>query len=679
MPLVMHESSILRRIFFLLIFLSAITLAVDLHPAIRIPLAFLQAFYLPGIVWMGLVGGDRRSPLESLFLPPVLSPIVIVLLMLAFHPMTGSFAASLKLSFGALYILCAVVLARRGRAGSETAPPVPNGILWTAVLFAAVIVIAYLVNDYLFAWDTPRHAAIAGEILYRDIPPKEPFFADIPIRTMWFYHLFQAVWKQLSGLSIFHAMWLFNVMTAFSFAYIAARLASCFTKKAGRILLAPLLSFAGLYSAAWVFWPLNFARALSGEVRGRAEIAQILGEINLNGKEAISLLAPPLTFPINMFDRFITTGIFPYTMCLFLLCFMMSVGGEAREKAKSRTAATILLLVAGCFMFRLVVGTALILTIILGAAIFALTERLRKRSRRHSFQTLVVPMVAAAAGILGGLYYHTLTDELRTGLFLPERMGVSVASIATIVLPLIALLPFSLRALRKAFSSHTPAHGMLASWMTALAALAVVVDLKGTLESFYIFLLFLLLAPLVAIEIAEAVQAARGTRRAILIAWIAILFVVPSVVSVRGLMLDKPKSQHHRRRYYLTSDQRSIYSWIRDSTGADAVIVEKNEFNVMPFYTNRRNFYMTGFEQRNFGYRGERVRYHKEIRDRLYSSDPLDTDIAGRLGGFGFDIYLVLWKEDLEENPELSRKFSLAPEFAVRYENPAGTVYVLVR
>ncbi|UCF05098.1 MAG: hypothetical protein JSV33_14435 [bacterium] len=674
-----RESPIAYSIFILLLFLSALTFVVDLPPILRFVCAFLQVFYLPGTVFMVFLGNDRRSRIDNLYLPPILSPIVVVLLMLASHAIAGSFHASLRISFAALYLLLVIGIVIR-RAGYIDIPAtVSNKILWVSIFFAGLIAIAYVANDYLFAWDTVRPTAVSNEILYRAMPPKEPFFADISIRTMWFYHLFQAVWKELSGLPILHTQWIFNMLSAFFFVYVVARFTSIFTEKTGHILLTPLFSIAGLYSAAWVLWPMNLVRAFFGDVRGPAEISRILADIDINSRQVISFLSPPMTFPINMFDRFITIGIFHYPISLFLLAFVVMLDRDFQRRSICKAALTLALIIAGAFLFRIVTGTALILAIVLGGCLFILKERLREHRHPPAFQSYVAPVIAAAVIVLGGIYYKSLTGELRSELFLPKRLMFSARSIVTIAAPLIVLLPFSIRALRKILGSHEIEHGILAAWMIPLAISSILIDLRGTMESYFIFPIFLLLAPSVVMEITNAIQTARAASRVFLISWIVILFVFPSILTLRGLMLDKPEWVHLRRRYYVTDEQRSVYSWIRDNTDINAVIIEKNEFNVMPFFANRRNFYLAWFEQRNFGYRGERVEWHKRIRDSLFSDEPLQTDTIHSLRGFDFDIYLVVWRENLEESPELLEKFSSSLEFTVRYENPAGTVYELLQ
>jgi len=221
---------------------------------------------------------------------------------------------------------------------------------------------------------------------------------------------------------------------------------------------------------------------------------------------------------------------------------------------------------------------------------------------------------------------------------------------------------------------------IMGTWIISFFIVCIAVDIRGTLESMAVFPLMLLLSIPVAKRIIDAFGGTRGIRRGLLALWIAVLFLVPAVLTVRGIMLDKPDRAHHIRRYHITDNERTLYEWIRDNTDIEAVIIERNEYNVMPYYAFRRNFYMTSWEIENYGYRGEKVERYRAIRDELYSDAPIDGRTIELLGSFDFDLYVVVWREDIEYDQALKTRFVAYPEwFTAEYENPDGRVYRLRR
>ena len=668
----------LKKIFFAVLLVSAVSLLFDLPAPFKTVFGLLQAFYLPGFTFLLFMGDERRPRLDNIFIPLLLSPAILVLLVLAVHALSGSFHTSLRVSLVITYILFAVaLLTRRGRGAGEPAT-VPAGILLVSISFCSIIIASYLVNDFLFYHDTCRHSSIANEIIYRGLPPMEPFFVDIPIRSMWFQHLFQAIWKELSGLSIFHSMWLFNLVSAFTFPYLIARITSLFTSKRKYILCAPVFAIAGLDAAGWVLLPLKLTSALFGEVRGMAEIARLFSAANLNSRYVLNLLAAPHTFIMNLLDKYLTIDVHHYSLNLFLLCFILVISIDFQKRAGFKAFANILLVMSGAWMFRIINGVALVLTVILAGLITFLFNRIKRDQKKPTYRSAIIPAIAVIVGAVGLVYYKRMTGEYTDGLFVPNRLSLNLTSLITIVSPLIVLLPFSVRALKWIFTSGKKEVDTFAAWILSLFILSVSMDLRGTLENYFIYPLFMLLIIPVSYRIISRLETVRGTRSIALAVWVVILFLVPPVLTVRGYMLEKPHSKHVMRRCQITEDERKIYDWIRDNTGIEAVIVEKNEYNVMPYYAYRRNFYMTSWEILNFGYKGEKVEKYKSIRDEIYADEPISRETIETLRNFEYEIFVVVWGEDLIGKPDLNGKFVSRPEwFEKVYENPAGTVYAL--
>jgi len=206
---------------------------VDAVPAfVRISGSIVLTFYLPGLTFLLLLGDRRRSALDALYLPPLLSPIIVALLLLAFFRAAGSLhgAMTAAVLVPALCVVGTLFIGRGER--TAVAGPVPRAILVISFAFSALILLAYCLNGFLLirsdAW---YHLSIAHEIVNHGIPPRDPWLADQPIRYMWIYHLFIAGFKERSGISLSMAMGTFNIINAFIFPYLVARLTAVFREE----------------------------------------------------------------------------------------------------------------------------------------------------------------------------------------------------------------------------------------------------------------------------------------------------------------------------------------------------------------------------------------------------------------------------------------------------------------
>lgn len=672
----MSDTHLSRRLIAVPLFLSAASLLLALPAPLRIACGFAQAFCLPGYVALRYLGDRARHRLDTLFLTLLLSPIVLTLLILGVHLFTGSFDAALRISLILLYALLFISLFLRGTGEPAKDLRLPTRIVAVSAIFCGIIIVTYAANDYLFAFDTVRHSSIANEILYRGMPPLEPFFPDMPIQSNWIAYIFMAAWKSLSGLTMVHAMWLFNCVGICIFPVLVARIASFFTDRLAYILAAPFFALASLGSVSWIFFPLRFAAAFVGEVRGQAELARILEQMKMNGIYVVQYLNPLGTFAVNVIEKFLVIDVQHYALNLFLLCVIVALGDRFHKRPSARATLIFFIAMMGSFLFHIFTGVYLIGAVIISGFV-ALFERTIRKRRPPLFRSVIVPCCGVAAAVIGLRFFASFRGVYADGVFVPDRASFNVRNLLTIVVPLVILIPFSLRALRDIFAGEDGQHRLFRAWLVSFALVAVTMDLRGTLESMAVYPLFLLLVVPITLKIVDALRNAVGRRRMLLSLWIAVLFLVPAVLTVRGHMLEKPEIAHHVRRHRITDDERRIYEWIRENTAIDAVIIERNEYNVMSYYAGRRNFYMTSWEITNYGYRGEKVERYKRIRDELYSDEPISPETARTLASFAFDLYLVVWREDREADPALATRFDSYPElFRIVYENPAGMVYV---
>lgn len=675
----MKTNNLHKLILFILLVLTALPLWLPVPTTIKTVCGLFQAFYLPGIVFLRLMGIRRLPLLDDIFFPPILSPLVLTLLILGVHAATGSLQASVQISLTILYLLLSVLLLLPRHSESTGGNRVPGSVVLISVAFCFLFFMVFAVNDYNFAYDMVRHSAIANEILYRGIPPLEPFFPDIPIQSNWIAYVFIAALARISGLSTIHSMWVFSLFSVFAFPYLIARITAHFTGKRTRIIAAPLFALAGIGTAGWVLWPLTLTRAFVGYVHGIEELGRIVSQVELSGRGIVGFLTPFRAYSINFLEKYFLIDVQHYALNLFLFLFIIVLSREFYRRSIARGALTVLTVIIGAFLFHVFTGVFLMIAAVLSGLIGFVRERVTGEGRSNVFQVAIVPCCALIAAVICLSFFKSFRGVYADGVFVPNRIGFNLYSITTIAIPLIVLLPFSARALRTTFSGRREEYMTIGNWMAAFLLVGITVDIRGTQESFAIFPLFLLFIIPTAQQIVDSVENNRGVRRNMLVLWIAILFLVPPVLMVRGLMLDKPKTPHHIKRYRITDNERAIYDWIRDNTEIDAVIIERNEYNVMPYYAFRRNFCMTSWEITNYGYRGEKVERYKEIRDELYSGDTVTAETIETLGAFEFDIYVVVWREDFIYDPRLETKFDRYPEwFVLVYENPDGKVYCLI-
>jgi len=674
---------VLRGILFAAVFASSITLVIAPHALVQTVAGILLAYLLPGFVFLIFLGERGRPGLDDIFVSIILSPIVLTLLVLAFHATGSSLNGAVMASSLTLLALLALGLIKEMRTDSQAVPISSRTVICTCVLFGGALLVAFLANRFLLmrsdAW---YHAAIVNEIIDRGFPPKEPFLPDVPIRYMWIYHLFIASSKILTGLNIFPAFALFNIMNALAFPYLVFRLTSFFSRRRRDLITTPVFAIVGLASASWMLWPLGLLRALAGEQRGWADLVRLLREIDLDSMNVVMFLAPfemlsPVgNWMVSVLDKFITITSFTFSLNIMLLVFIvaLSIGFERRFAFKAFAISFFLTL--GSLLFHVVGGMALVLSVIGSGLLLVLSRLVRQRRDVPVFHALVLPGAAMLACIAAYPHVASLTAGSDSGGSLSSLLHFGIRNIVTIALPLVILFRPAGKALREIFSCGTEPLAILATWLIAFTVCNIFIDLAVGNESKFVYFLFYILFPPIAWKILDGIEAARGRRRMLFIAWTALLFLVPPVLTVRGAILDKPKSRVEERRYKVTADDRSIYTWIAEHTLPNSAVIESGMSSLMPVYAHRRGFYPDPHTITVFGYDNMRIRRYKSIQDKFLSGiEPTLEDIK-ILMDLENAVYVLLWREDLDADPHARSALDERPDwFELVYENPGGRVY----
>jgi len=651
-------------------------------PFVRIICGFLQAFYLPGFAFL-LFLWDRESPsLDEFFIPLAISPIVLSLLVAAAFTVTRSLNASVSISVLVLYGLLLAALARGNTFLTSNAQDgLPRAVVLIPLLLCGMVGIFYLLNPYLLARsDTFVHAPMVSEIIDHGIPPAEPRLPSAPIRYPWFYHLFAASFVKLTGLSIFRALGLSNVMSALVFPYLIARITAHFTKKRIHILSTPFFAIAGLGSASWILWPVGLLRVLGGEVRGREEIARILSTIDLNSYRVVYFLTPHWMFPTNVIDKLMTITPFAYAINLFLLSFLLVLSRDFQEKAPFKAALTIAFFIEGTFLIHVVTGIVLIIAAAGGGMFMLVGRLLRRREGLPHFHTLVIPALALLAGIIGLPYFRSLTGGGGERILFGNYLHFGFKNLITIFAPLVGLA-FIIKPLLKYLL-----HGkglelkVLSTWLISLFSINLLIKLPVENEVKFISFFFMLLVIPVSIVLIDWIASARGFRRIGGLVWISILFLVPTLLTARGFLLNKPESDVLRTAYMPGNERMRLYDWIRTDTADNSVIIELNIQNYTPLYAHRHTFIPVAGLTRVLGCAGETIERYDAIHQEIFSPDPLPEASIDYLRNLGCDIYVVIWAEDVQARPYFDEKFrSLEPLFKKVHENPSGKIYYLNR
>jgi hypothetical protein len=648
-----------KRILYLLILLSAVSLFLPLYRPVTFISGVIQSFILPGLVFFFLIGDRNRPWADDIFMIPLVSPVLFTLTVLITMRLTGDHLLSLRLSAGLFYLLFIVCLITGRDHLGKRESPVPRGAVFLSVAYGLLIMTLYTLNELLLIRvDSWYHASVTSEILARGIPPMEPWLPEQPIRYMWIYHLFLASFKRLSGLELFRAMGLFNIVIAFSFPYLIARIISALISGSRRIFWSTLISIAGLESASWIAWPLVFTRTIVGEVKGSAEISRIIGDLKFNGREMLHVLTPFGASMVNLHDKFITITAFGYSLDLFLICFIVFLSRSYIERSRTRAAILFFTLILGSFLFHVIIGTALICTVVGAGILLHLFDRFVTKKPSGLYARLMPSIMAVAVAAIGLPYFASLGGtETGGGSFLGEYIHFGLRNITTILLPLLILFFASRRAFRKIFSLNSDNYALMASWIIPLLALNVLVDLPTANEDKLIFPLFLLLGPAISIEITGVLQNKRGARKILFTAWILLLFIVPPLLTYYAFITYTPWEVEIENRYEALSGDREFFHMIGRETGRDAIVAEKGIDHLSPVLAQRRNLSGERSLATVYGYDMDYILNYQNLNEAIFSCGPLDRATIDSLGSLDFDLYIALYNRDLKECPFLASKF----------------------
>lgn len=382
----------------------------------------------------------------------------------------------------------------------------------------------------------------------------------------------------------------------------------------------------------------------------------------------------------NVIDKLLVITPFTYVINLFLLSFLLVLSRDFQKRAPFKAAFAIGLCMVGTFLMHVVTGTVLILAAA-GGGLLMLAERLlRRREGLPHFQTLVVPALAALTGVMCLPYFRSLTGGGSEKILFGNYLHFGFRSLITIFAPFVGLA-FIVRPLLKYLVRGAGLElKILSTWLIALFIINLCIKLPGQNEVKFICLFFMLLIVPVSIVLIDWLVSSSGVRRIGALVWIAVLFLVPPLLTARGYFLEKPETYAQSIAFMPGTNRMQLYDWIRAETPSNSVIIDMDAFNYTPLYGHRHTFIPFGHLDAVLGYTGEKIQRYEAIHQEIFSEQAIPAASIDYLRNLGTDIYILIWVEDLRARPYLEEKFrSLEPWLKKVYENPSGNVYHLER
>ncbi len=593
-------------------FLAAISgaaLAMAPAGALPRPLAAVALTLTLGIVpgaWLArqLAPGEASDARAALAL--LLSPCVSGVLMLL-PRLAGVATAPAARAFALAAALLSAWEALRPRQRDSNSAS-DRGVWAVALGVGAALVLAHVLSPALSARsDGSFHAGVVWAAA-RGLPPEDPFFAGLALRYFWGLHAWAAAWVALApGLGAYAPLVVTSALAALSALLGVGVLARRLGATPRVCWFAQGLALLGTTPFAWL---VLVARAASGEVRGRAEVARSLGN---GADEALRALDPGLLHPslVIPLDKFVVLT--PFTWGLAGAAVVALAVLRAIETFSWRAGLGLALAVAAVLFIHPVAGVALAAAAIVGALCAAIGVPEARRPLAGITLAVVCGgaamapyLLAVAGGGAGG--------ALAWGLVTDARGMLSALIAGALLLPPLLWRGGPLRAGGRRERGAYAVAGMLA----ALVLPACVLRFSGDNQSKFLNLGFLIASAPAAVVWARVVSA--PARRRVLGALLA-LALLPTLAAVlwayaheSELSADAP-----------SRPPRAIVEAVRQQVAYAGVLVlvdatqdtTRGAAPALPGDTGHALLWSGGFMARKWGYGEEPLRLHRAAAEAL--------------------------------------------------------------
>src|SRR5262249_26011786 len=414
------------------------------------------------------LGGAARWTL-GLAISPVLSATFGALL--ASH---GVPIATGARWIGGIGATCAIL---GGLLPNPPGEPPSRAHRWWPLAPAPLLALPCVVNPWIrLRSDTWLHGGIALEILDRGIPPQDPRFAGLTLNYVWIFNFFIAQLVSLAGGNPYTFMVVFNVVNSAVFLRLVWHVAFTVWRQHPPAHRARALAALGFNHGAWRLWPLRVVQALTGHVRGWAEIRRQLAHHYLGTVDVLFSVSAPFALMASPLDKFLLGNALGYAWVLFAL-FLWALGRWAEEGATDALAWAAVA-AAGMLFVHGVVGLSVLPVAV---ATLALAMVLGRRSAWLPAPGHLVAFAAAIAlGVgLAAPYTWSISRawaQPKTGVH-HSYLGFGLVMPWTLLTSCGVAMWLARRPAARAFRERRPAAASLALFAAAMSAFALVVRL----------------------------------------------------------------------------------------------------------------------------------------------------------------------------------------------------------
>jgi hypothetical protein len=412
-----------------------------------------------------------------------------------------------------------------------------------------------------------------------------------------------------------------------------------------------------------------------------AEVKRILATTDINSAEVIRFLKPEGTWQVNWSDKFLTITVFNYSLNVFLACLILMLKKSFLTDSRFKAIVTLFVLILGAFLFHIVSGIILLYVLVGSSILMYLSSRYIYGEKLPISDFYVQISTVVLVSLFALPYFFALVsggNNSEGNSLINNLFHLGWRSILTILFPLVILFCPARDAIRKLLSGRDHVSLTMVSWIASLFLLCVFINIGVVGEKKLIYFLFIVLGPPIYVQIVDKIRNSAGGKRALLVAFILVLFLIPPFLTFRGFILDKPKDELWSRRYSVTDEDMLFFNWLESNTTKDAVVIEEFNYHLSPVYAGRRNLCSSYNVVTGLDYGGPKMDLYRNIQASVFGSEPISHDLIDNMNKVDRKLYVAVWKEDIEAGPWLENRFGSHPEwFKEVYSSTRVSLYTL--
>jgi len=635
----------------------------------------LLAFAPPAVALARHLARGMR-PTERVLIGLALAPFALIvpallLMRFAHEPLKVSFWQS---EF--LWVVASLWLT--GPAKTDGREPFPErGHGFPAILaLAGAFAVACLVVAAAFAVPMLRmrggawyETAVAIQIVDHGLPPRDPYFAGIPLYHAWFRHLLLAMLSELSGASLFHVQAVLAGWAALVMSLASAHLAYRAFGRAAAAVAGPV-ALLGLNPLGWIVWAM---RPASDAVHRLMSLA---------GAEAAprALAAGFAPESASMLVRFWSGSATAPALALGVVLAWSVM--RALERPSRSAFLRGALLAAATIVFDPAVAALALGALALGLGLAAL------RGRRGA---AFAAWLALGAGLL--VTWPYLASVVVPGALGLPRPGFASATAWTL---LVAIGPWWLAALPAAVAAWRQDAGarLLAGAAAGACVVALVFAIPATFADLAPAVTWLAVAPLAAGGLVGGMERLRLPFPARVALGAALLLPTSGLIAI-GMAGEgrSPRVLIHGDRpgvgaLPLETAEEEKTSWLLRETPADAAVIEPprpSDDDAAPVLARRAAFAgpLETALARTYGLGPTRSRalmglreeagVRRMIQRRLFQAEDLEPAEELYLSNFATPVLLVMRRDEVP--PAVWSGLRPRPEWGELMSNPEVRVY----